>query len=590
MRTLHTDINAETPSGAEFIITQSPFTPNSNVQPEDLIDFDERTSPDYDSSISHASRARISRDRLLNWPMVYILANDEEAYVGQTTSVVRRMGQHGANPEKSAFNTVNVIYNEEFNASVVTDYEHRLIDYMHGDGRYNLTNKNNGIADSDYFSKTRYTEMFEALWEDLRAHDLANHTLQEIEESDIFKYSPYKQLNVEQKLALDEIVTAINAGLGETPAIVVEGMPGTGKTVLAVYLLKLLKDNESTRHLNIKLVEPVTSLRKTLKRALSTVSGLSKDDVIAPSDVTKPACGYIPDKQGAIDILLVDEAHKLKRRVNLSQYGPYDQTNVTLGLAKEATQMDWALNQSKLAIFFYDPLQSVGPSCLTPEGIAQALGPALKNPIRLSTQMRVAGGEVYINYIRDILRGLNPRPQAFPGYEFILHNDFNDFIESFEEHLKTNELTRIVAGYAWPWLTKSGRRPKNGEKPATSDIDIDGVCLRWNRTADDWVGLGLGDESAAHEVGCIHSIQGYDLSYAYVIVGSDLAFDPSSGDYIAVRTNYYDINGKRTASDEELDAYVRNIYYVLLTRGIFGTHVYVADPKLRKRLRAYFCD
>ena len=126
--------------------------------------------------------------------MVYILANKDSAYVGQTTSVATRMSQHGANEEKRDFETVNIIFNEEFNTSVITDYEHRLIGYMHADGRYKLTNKNDGMTDTNYFSKETYTTMFEELWEELRRLELADHTIAEIEESEVFKYSPLKGL------------------------------------------------------------------------------------------------------------------------------------------------------------------------------------------------------------------------------------------------------------------------------------------------------------------------------------------------------------------------------------------------------------
>lgn len=89
------------------------------------------------------------------------------------------------------------------------------------------------------------------------------------------------------------------------------------------------------------------------------------------------------------------------------------------------------------------------------------------------------------------------------------------------------------------------------------------------------------------EVGCIHSIQGYDLSYAYVVVGGDLILG-DDGVPESNKASYYDRNGFATASKEELDRYIKNIYYVLLTRGILGTHVYVQDPKLREYFSQYF--
>lgn len=300
MITIPTDISAEKPVGAPFIIDSCPFRPGEQ----------------FDYAV-----LSLDDDKVLDWPMVYILANDKAAYVGQTNSVATRMNQHGANEEKSEFTTANVIFNEEFNTSVITDYEHRLIGYMHADGRYVLTNKNDGMTDSNYFSKESYAKMFEELWDDLRKLELADHTIAQIEESEVFKYSPFKSLNADQRVALDKIYSEIERGLESSEPIVVEGMPGTGKTILAIYLLKLLKDDPRYSCLNVRIVEPVTSLRNTLRKALKGVSGLSPDDVISPSDLVKPSFGYRPGEKKCFDVVLVDEAHKLKQRVNLgTQY------------------------------------------------------------------------------------------------------------------------------------------------------------------------------------------------------------------------------------------------------------------------------
>ena len=95
---IQTTEHAEQPKGAPFQIEQMPFGGDLTL---DQIDFEE--------------------DKVFNWPMVYILANSTSAYVGQTTSIVTRMKQHGANEEKQEFTKVNIIYNPEFNASVITD-------------------------------------------------------------------------------------------------------------------------------------------------------------------------------------------------------------------------------------------------------------------------------------------------------------------------------------------------------------------------------------------------------------------------------------------------------------------------------------
>lgn len=562
MNTIATSVHSDKPQGAPFFIDTCEFHYGEKLE---YADFD------------------IAEDKIYNWPIVYILTNDEYAYVGQTTSVATRMGQHGATEEKKDFTAVSIIFNEEFNSSVITDYEHRLISLMQGDKRYKITNKNQGMTKTDYFSKEKYSEMFEDLWNELRTLELAVHTIDEIEESEVFRYSPYKSLTPDQRVALDKIYSAINRSFEDVEPIVVEGMPGTGKTVLAIYLLKMLKDDDNFKGMNIKLMEPVTSLRNTLRKTVESVAGLSKDDIIAPADLVKKKYGYSRNSEKSFDIVLVDETHRLKQRKNLgTQFGNYDDVSKKLGLEKESTHLDWILSQVKIPVFFYDPLQSIGPSCVDVNKIRSSLCINSDTVIKLDEQMRVKGGKEYLDYIEQILSGCGPKPRTFNGYELVFHDDFNNFVRSFNEKLLKHDLTRMIAGYAWKWESKGD---KSGKK---FDIDIDGIRLRWNCTYDDWVGKGFSNPAIAHEVGCIHSIQGYDLSYAYVIIGNDIELDPETGLLRANRSSYFDRNGYATASEEELAQYIRNIYYVLLTRGIYGTHIYVHDKKLKQFLASYF--
>ncbi|MEG1398093.1 MAG: DNA/RNA helicase domain-containing protein, partial [Raoultibacter sp.] len=542
MKVIPTEAVPETPKGASFVIDRCPFRYGQQIDMEVL---------------------DLAEDKVINWPMVYILANEKDAYIGQTTSVANRISQHGASEEKKDFTSVNIVFNEEFNASVVTDYEHRLIGLMHADGRYRLTNKNDGMTDTNYFSKSRYAAMFDDLWEDLRRLELADQTIGEIEESEVFKYSPYKGLTPDQRVALDKILEAIGRGLDKAEPIVVEGMPGTGKTILAIYLLKALKDDPKYAGMNVRIIEPVTSLRNTLKKSLKRVSGMTKGDIIGPADLVKTQYGYVQGEKKCFDIVLVDESHRLKCRKNLgTQYGNYDKVNKELGLSKEATQIDWILDQVKLPIFFYDPLQTVGPSCIKGGVVQSLLGDAVAHPIGLDSQMRVKGGKEYLDHVSALLAGEDSEPGAFEGYDFVLHEKFSSFVDSFDRTFGEHNLSRMVAGYAWEWKTRD--EDKNGQE--LYDIEIDGIGKRWNCTYDNWVVKGADNPSVAHEVGCIHSIQGYDLSYAYVIVGDDIKLNPLTGQLEADENSYFDRNGRATASPEELTQYIKNIYYVLLTR------------------------
>lgn len=83
-------------------------------------------------------------------------------------------------------------------------------------------------------------------------------------------------------------------------------------------------------------------------------------------------------------------------------------------------------------------------------------------------------------------------------------------------------------------------------------------------------------------------MQGYDLNFAGVIIGNDLRYDSRTGRLYVDRSSYFDAKGKENNkqlgieySDDDLLEFIRNIYSVLLTRGIRGTYVYVCDPELR---------
>ena len=559
-----TRVHARRPKGAGFSIDEIPWRPGSGV-----------TYSEYnlDEGVIHS------------WPMVYILRNDSEAYVGQTTSVIRRMEQHAKNPEKNSFNRADIIYNSEFNASAITSYESRLIQLMGADGVFRLTNKIEGMENLDYFSREEYDEMFYELWEELRRRDLVRGTVDSIEETELFKYSPYKALTDDQRVALKKILRIIEEdhNQGNPEPLVVRGMPGTGKTVLAIYLLKMLKDNPKFKNLKVKLVISPTALRSSIQDVFSHISNLDKSDVIGPSDLAKKKYGYVPGKK-SFDILLVDEAHRLHQYKNIVNRGSMKNVSRKLGLPEDSSELDWVLDQARLPILFYDEMQVIGPSGMGKQLMESHLGRAMDNPIELKTEMRVKAGKRYLDYVAGILWDRNPPRLSFgEDYPFMLYENFSEFDKKFDEVWREHSLSRMIAGYAWFWATK-------GKKPGF-DFEINGIKKRWNSTHINWVGKGMGESEKehafAHEVGCIHSIQGYDLSYAFVILGNDITFNPRDNRIEINPSSYFDTNGKNTASSEDLLNYIKDIYYVLLTRGVMGTYIYVCDKALREHLKRY---
>lgn len=496
---------------------------------------------------------------LKNWPMVYILENGKEAYIGQSTSVRSRMLQHKVNVEKQMFTDVHFIYSSEFNQSVTFDYESKLIQLLSADEKFILTNRNDGIAEKDYYNKTYYDENFKKLWNRLREKKLVQHTIDELINSDLFKYSPYKELNESQRQAVEEILCSIETN--DNQPIIVNGMPGSGKTIVAIFLFKYLRDRCDKK---IAIVIPQTSLRKTIKELFKHIYGLKASDVIGPSDVVKQK----------YDIVLVDEAHRLKQRKNLSNYGSHDNNNRKLGLGKDGTELDWILRQVKCPILFYDKAQIVGPSGISKDILSSKINTMYKNRMvtyyTLMTQMRVKGGNGYIDYVQKLLKNQCCHKEEFDTYDFKIVNSFTKFERLLIEKEKETGLARMVAGYAWPWISKKDKTKK--------DITIEQSERMWNNRTEGWVNC----DTSIDEVGCIHSIQGYDLNYAFVILGNDIQFDQQTKQIMINKSNYYDKNGKNTATDAELLEYIKNIYYVLMTRGIEGTYLYICNPELKE--------
>lgn len=502
-----------------------------------------------------------------NWPMLYILENGKQAYIGESTHVKTRMTQHATAEEKRIFDKVHFIYSRLFNQSVTFDYESKLIQYIVADELFQVTNKNFGIADKQYYQKKEYDKKFEALWRKLQKQKLVKHSLEEIENSDLFKYSPYKELNDSQRKAVEEILIKIKEGL--VHRVVVNGMPGSGKTIVAVYLMKYLADSKAYAGKKIGFVVPQTSLRKTMKQIFKSVYGLSPSQILSPSDVAK----------NRYDILLVDEAHRLHQYRNISYMGSFKQNCERLGFTTDADELDWVLKQSKCAVLFYDSMQVVGPSGINFERFSKKMDESFQERsivyFTLMTQMRVQGGNDYIDFVKDVLSGKCSHKYTSDKYSFKIYSDFSKFEKDMYEKEAETGLSRMLAGYAWPWISKKNQELK--------DIEIQGIKKKWNHCTEGWVHT----KEAINEVGCIHSIQGYDLNYAYVILGKDIGYDKATKKIIVRPEYYFDQNGKKTAGYEELLEYITNIYYVLMTRGIKGTYLYVCDENLREYLRPY---
>ncbi|WP_252238219.1 DUF2075 domain-containing protein [Clostridium sp. VAP51] len=494
-----------------------------------------------------------------NWPVVYILRNSKEAYIGETTRVYNRCQEHYKNRDRRKLTLIDIISDFDFNKSATLEIESLLIEYMAADGKYSLQNGNGGLTNHNYYNKDNYEKKFEYIWEELKQNNVVIKGLFEIRNSDLFKYSPYKALTTEQYSLVNTIVDSIINT--DQSYQMIQGEPGTGKTIVAIYLIKYLKELTKTKDLKIGLVIPMTSLRSTLKKVFRNVKNLKANMVLGPSDVVG----------NKYDILIVDEAHRLNRRLNITNMKSFDDCNKKLGLdIKEGDQLDWIKLSCKHMILCYDKNQSIKPSDVRPEKFEKI---NFQKHI-LKSQMRVLAGQDYIKYIENILNETENSINSFGNYELFIFDNIEEMHKKIKEKDKKFGLCRIIAGYAWPW---------NSKKDSTNyDIIINNSKFRWNSQNKDWIN----SPNALNEIGCIHTTQGYDINYAGIIIGNEISYE--NGEIKINPNNYYDQNGKKTIKDlKELKKYILNIYKTLLTRGIRGTYIYVCDDNLRNYFKKY---
>ena len=524
-----------------------------------------------------------------NWPIVYIFYNKTNAYVGETLDAVRRTEQHMQEASFDEYTDICLISNKTFNKSVILDLESFLIKYMSAEGSRKLANGNAGVLDHAYFYKEAYEDDFREIWQALVSRGIVQKSLNDIENSELFKYSPYKSLNSEQQKATYDILHRICEMNNASAQSLVEviGGAGTGKTILAVYLVKLLTDinhnkevwkaiddaeqAESIKRLSAKIssvnkigfVVPMRKLRETMKFIFKSVDGLSKDMVLAPEEVVKDY----------YDLLVVDEAHRLYQRKSLpgaAIFDKFDKINRELMAEKftksekDYTELDWIIRSSRMQVLFYDNRQSIRKPDIDKKRFEEICKPHLFRYYELFSQMRCKGGNGYYEYVKEVLETTNfpvNKIRHIDNYEIGVADSSEKLFEIIKEDNEQSGLSRVVCGPGWK---------------IEENIKIGEFKYKW-----------VGEKDDADKLYSIHKIQGFDLNYSGVIFGKEVYYDKEKR-RIEVDKSQIGDPFVKDQDYETMREYVLNIYLTLMTRGIKGTFVYAVDNNLREYLKLFF--
>lgn len=356
---------------------------------------------------------------------------------------------------------------------------------------------------------------------------------------------------------------------GEKQVLIVEGGPGTGKSVLAINLLVQLTSEDMVCQYVTKNSAP----REVYSQKLQ---GNYKKAYI--DNLFKGSGVYYEVEKNEFDVLIVDEAHRLGEKSGMFKNKGENQT-------KEI------INASKFSIFFIDEYQKISTGDFGSK--EEIIKYAIRNKanlveMKLESQFRCNGSDGYLSWLDDVL---DIRETAnFDGFDFdydfrILDNP-NDLRDLIREKNEINNKARLVAGYCWDWIS-DGRTV-----PDVFDIFIEEYDFKmsWNLSNTTWAI----DKDSVDQVGCIHTSQGLEFDYIGVIIGEDLRYENESivTDFMKRAITDQSIKGLkklyRENKDEALvtaDRIIKNTYRTLMTRGQKGCYVYCVDDGLRDYLK-----
>jgi DUF2075 family protein len=191
----------------------------------------------------------------------------------------------------------------------------------------------------------------------------------------------------------------------------------------------------------------------------------------------------------------------------------------------------------------------------------------------LQSSSRLPGDNSYAHFIELLFSCAwdDHGKTMFKGFELCLFDNIYGFVREVKKRERSNSLSRMVAGYAWPCISL--------RNPSLYDITIGDFRARWNLTTTEWIT----SPGAIDEVGTIHTVQGYEFNYAGVIFGPEISYDKHKNEIVIHKEHYYDSLGKKTIADSaELRRNIINIYRILMTRGIKGTFVYACNKELHE--------
>lgn len=373
----------------------------------------------------------------------------------------------------------------------------------------------------------------------------------------------------DQKLAYEAALEVSEIGQqGDKQVLIVEGGPGTGKSVVAINLLVEL----TTRYRTVHYVTPNRAPRQVYEGRLTGMMTKSRF-----TNLFKGSASYDASDINSLDVLLVDEAHRLLERSQYQKNG--------------AHQIRDIIHATRTSVFFIDEAQQVTWKDMgTPDEIAfwAKRENAVIHRAVLASQFRCNGSDGYLAWLDRVLGVQETAQDDLTGIQYQL--EVLDSPTALRDRIfalnREGHKARLVAGYCWDWVSK--------KNPEANDICFPehDFAMQWNLNEDE--GRYLEKKHSVDQIGCIHTVQGLEMDYVGVIIGPDLVVRKGrvvSQTHERARTDrsLHGYKGALKESPDEAtaraDRIIKNTYRTLMSRGMKGCFIYCTDPETREYFR-----
>ncbi len=402
----------------------------------------------------------------------------------------------------------------------------------------------------------------------------------------------------EQRTVFLAVTSAVQVARdrGERKVVVVRGGPGTGKSVLAIQLLayaarqhwRVVHATGSKAFQTVLQGKTITFARELLKQvfAVQRLKELPVADLFTTfANVAKVGA----EREGVFDLVVSDEAHRLWERRRMKY------PNGTIRWLSDEQMVRECIRASLVSVFFLDDNQSVRPGEIGHSRViieaAEAMGVPVEE-VDLNLQFRCNGSASYVAWVEGVLdfrEGIDLDWRRFGAYDAEVVDDIAEEVRRLSGLMVEGFTARVVAGYCWRWSKPTSL----GELvPDVADPRFGGWAAPWiEKTGQHLKPLDhqyfkwATEPSHFEQVGSIYSAQGFEFDHILVIWGEDLVW--RDGRWVAQLDKNKDSAFKKEIRQSGADPVdkLRNVYRVLLTRGMVGTRLFILDEETRSHVQ-----